>query len=87
MYSKPQTGFKKLELNQDEMTTRIVENILKKILYYYKKLIIINIKLQNCPCIHLNKGNRWKFTEGSEYINKCFTEVQLVSSGTSPSYI
>ena len=30
-YSKPQTGFKKLELNQDEMTTRIVENILKKI--------------------------------------------------------
>jgi len=31
MYSKPQTGFKKLELNQDEMTTRIVDNILKKI--------------------------------------------------------
>jgi hypothetical protein len=30
-YAKPQTGFKKLELNQDEMTTRIVENILKKI--------------------------------------------------------
>jgi len=31
MYSKPQTGFKKLELNQDEMTTRIVEKILEKI--------------------------------------------------------
>jgi hypothetical protein len=31
MYSKPQVGFKKLELNQDEMTTRIVESILKKI--------------------------------------------------------
>ncbi len=31
MYSKPQIGFKKLELNQDEMTTRIVESILKKI--------------------------------------------------------
>jgi len=31
MYSKPQTGFKKLELNQDEMTTRIVDFILKKI--------------------------------------------------------
>jgi hypothetical protein len=31
MYSKPQTGFKKLELNQDEMTTRIVDIILKKI--------------------------------------------------------
>ena len=31
MYSKPHTGFKKLELNQDEMTTRIVDNILKKI--------------------------------------------------------
>ena len=31
MYSKPQTGFKKLELNQDEMTTRIVDTILKKI--------------------------------------------------------
>jgi hypothetical protein len=31
MYSKPQTGFKKLELNQDEMTTRIVENVLGKI--------------------------------------------------------
>ena len=31
MYSKPQTGIKKLELNQDEMTTRIVENIIKKI--------------------------------------------------------
>ena len=30
-YSKPQIGFKKLELNQDEMTTRIVDNILKKI--------------------------------------------------------
>ena len=31
MYSKLQTGFKKLELNQDEMTTRIVEKILEKI--------------------------------------------------------
>ena len=31
MYSKPQIGFKKLELNQDEMTTRIVDIILKKI--------------------------------------------------------
>jgi hypothetical protein len=31
MYSKPQVGFKKLELNQDEMTTRIVDIILKKI--------------------------------------------------------
>jgi len=31
MYSKPQVGFKKLELNQDEMTTRIVDTILKKI--------------------------------------------------------
>ena len=31
MYSKPHTGFKKLELNQDEMTTRIVEKILEKI--------------------------------------------------------
>ena len=31
MYSKPQTGFKKLELNQDEMTTRIVEKVLEKI--------------------------------------------------------
>ena len=31
MYSKPQTGIKKLELNQDEMTIRIVENIIKKI--------------------------------------------------------
>ena len=31
MYSKPHTGFKKLELNQDEMTTSIVDNILKKI--------------------------------------------------------
>jgi len=31
MYSKPQTGFKKLELNQDEMTTRIVDIVLKKI--------------------------------------------------------
>ena len=31
MYSKPHTDFKKLELNQDEMTTRIVDNILKKI--------------------------------------------------------
>ena len=30
-YAKPQIGFKKLELNQDEMTTRIVDNILKKI--------------------------------------------------------
>ena len=31
MYSKPQTGFKKLELNQDEMTTRIADIVLKKI--------------------------------------------------------
>jgi len=31
MYSKPQIGIKKLKLNQDEMTTRIVENIIKKI--------------------------------------------------------
>jgi len=31
MYTKPQVGFKKLELNQDEMTTRIVDIILKKI--------------------------------------------------------
>ena len=31
MYSKPQTGFKKLELKQDEMTTSIVEKILEKI--------------------------------------------------------
>ena len=30
-YAKPQTGFKKLELNQDEMTTGIVDIILKKI--------------------------------------------------------
>ena len=30
-YSKPQTGIKKLTINQDEMTTQIVENILKKI--------------------------------------------------------
>ncbi|MDC0155127.1 hypothetical protein OAI83_02105 [Nitrosopumilus sp.] len=30
-YAKPQIGFKKLELNQDEMTTRIVDTILKKI--------------------------------------------------------
>ena len=30
-YAKPQIGFKKLELNQDEMKTRIVDNILKKI--------------------------------------------------------
>ena len=30
-YAKPQTGFEKLELNQNEMTTRIVDNILKKI--------------------------------------------------------
>ncbi|MDC0638867.1 hypothetical protein OAP30_05440 [Nitrosopumilus sp.] len=30
-YAKLQTGFKKLELNQDEMTTRIVDTILKKI--------------------------------------------------------
>jgi len=31
MYSKPQIGFKKLELNQDEMSARIVDLILKKI--------------------------------------------------------
>jgi len=30
-YAKPQTGFEKLELNQDEMTTRIVDIILEKI--------------------------------------------------------
>ena len=30
-YAKPQTGFKKLELNQDEITTRIVDIILGKI--------------------------------------------------------
>lgn len=30
-YSKPQTGIKKLTINQDEMTTQIVEDILKKI--------------------------------------------------------
>ena len=30
-YAKPQTGFEKLELNQNEMTTRIVDIILEKI--------------------------------------------------------
>jgi len=30
-YSKPQTGIKKLTINQDEMTTQVVENIFKKI--------------------------------------------------------
>ena len=28
---------------------------------------------------HLYKGNRWKLTEGSEYIIYYYTEVQLVS--------
>jgi len=39
-YSKPQTGIKKLTINQDEMTTQVVENILKKI----KKNEIIEFK-------------------------------------------
>ncbi|WP_067956748.1 hypothetical protein [Nitrosopumilus sp. Nsub] len=39
-YSKPQTGIKKLTINQDEMTTQVVENILKKI----KKSEIIEFK-------------------------------------------
>ena len=55
MYSKPQTGFKKLELNQDEMTTRIVEKILEKI----QKNVEIN-----------SNGNLYKILESNREIKE-----------------
>ena len=55
MYSKPQTGFKKLELNQDEMTTRIVEKILEKI----QKNVEIT-----------SNGNLYKILESNREINE-----------------
>jgi hypothetical protein len=55
MYSKPQTGFKKLELNQDEMTTRIVEKVLEKI----QK----NMELTN-------NGNLYKILESNREIKE-----------------
>ena len=55
MYSKPQTGFKKLELNQDEMTTRIVEKILEKI----QKNVEVT-----------SNGNLYKILESNREINE-----------------
>ena len=67
-YSKPQTGIKKLTINQDEITTQIVENILKKIHKNEKiefnnelhKILESNIEIKQKQQLDANKQNQIK---------------------------
>ena len=67
-YSKPQTGIKKLTINQFEMTTQIVENILKKIHKYEKmefnnelhKILESNIEIKQKQQLDTIKQNQIK---------------------------
>ena len=67
-YSKPQTGIKKLTINQDEITTQIVENILKKIHRYEKiefnnelhKILESNIEIKQKQQLDTIKQNQIK---------------------------
>ena len=67
-YSKPQTGIKKLTINQDEITTQIVENILKKIHknekiefnYELHKILESNIEIKQKQQLDANKQNQIK---------------------------
>ena len=67
-YSKPQTGIKKLTINQDEITTQIVENILKKIHknekiefnYELHKILESNIEIKQKQQLDVNEQNQIK---------------------------
>ena len=67
-YSKPQTGIKKLTINQDEITTQIVENILKKIHKNEKiefnnelhKILESNIEIKQKQQLDVNEQNQIK---------------------------